>query len=86
MNNFVPNLQIRSKWFKQRENIQIGDIVLNIDKNVSRSNWQMAVVVETYKGHDGNTRSVKIKTTTGCYDRPITKLCLLLSKEECENK
>ena len=86
MNNFVPNLQIRSKWFKQRENIQVGDIVLNIDKNVSRSNWQMAVVVETYKGHDGNTRSVKIKTTTGCYDRPITKLCLLLSKEECENK
>ena len=49
MNNFVPNLQIRSKWFKKRGNIKIGDIVLNMDRNVSGSNWQMAVVVETYR-------------------------------------
>ena len=39
----------------------------------------MAVVVETYEGTDSNVRSVKIKTTSGIYNRPITKLCLLLS-------
>ena len=78
---FVPNLQPRSKWRKLRENVAVGDIVLVIDKDISRGKWQMAVVLEVYMGSDGNVRSVKIKTRTGTYDRPITKLCLLLSKQ-----
>ena len=83
---FVPNLQPRSKWRKLRENVAVGDIVLVIDKDIIRGQWQMAVVLEVYTGSDGNVRSVKIKTRTGTYDRPITKLCLLLSKQKCETE
>ena len=82
MSNFAPNLQPRSKWFKTRENVETGDIVLLIDKNVARSQWCMGVILDTYPGIDGLVRSVKVKTTTGTYDRPISKLCLLLSKKE----
>ncbi len=82
MSNFVPNLQPRNKWFKKRENVAVGDIVLLIDKDRQRSNWCMGVVIEVYPGTDGSVRSVKVRTSTGVYDRPITKLCLLLSKEE----
>ena len=85
MLNFAPNLQVRNKWFKQRKNVEIGDIVLCIDSNSRRSNWQMAVVTNIYKGRDGNVRSVRIKTKNGEYDRPITKLCLLLAKDENTN-
>ena len=46
----------------------------------------MGKVVETSKGSDGNVRSVLIKTSTGSYARPITKLCLLLTKNEYENE
>ena len=84
MTNFIPNLQIRSKWLKHRTNLECGDIVLVIDPHAARSKWQMAIVIETYPGSDGNVRSVKIKSSTGTYDRPITKLCLLLSKTEYE--
>ncbi len=82
MRNFVPNLQARSKWFKQRENVCVGDIVLVIDKDVARSKWNMGRVEEVYPGSDGLVRSVKVRTVTGIYDRPITKLVMLLSKEE----
>ena len=82
MSNFAHNLQPRSKWFKTRENVETGDIVLLIDKNVARSQWCMGVILDTYPGIDGLVRSVKVKTATGTYDRPISKLCLLLSKKE----
>ena len=85
LRNFVPSLQIRSKWWKTRENVNIGDIVLLVDPNIKRGRWQMGIITDTYPGKDNRIRSVKVKTSTGCYDRPITKLSLLLTKEEYEN-
>ena len=46
----------------------------------------LAKVIEVYKGSDWNVRSVKVMTSSGTYDRPITKLCLLLAKGEYDNK
>ena len=42
----------------------------------------MGLVENVYRGDDNRVRSVRVKTSLGHYDRPITKLCLLLSKEE----
>ena len=85
LRNFVPNLQIRNKWWKLRENVNLGDIVLLIDPNIKRGKWQMGVITEIYPGKDEKVRSVKVRTSSGTYDRPITKLTLLLAKEEYEN-
>ena len=65
-------------------NLAIGDIVLIIDPMIPRSRWKMAIVEQVYNGDDGLIRSVRVKTKSGSYDRPITKLSLLLSKEEQE--
>ena len=67
---FAPNLLPRNKWYKTRENIQVGDVVLELDQS-RRRNWKMAVVVNTYPGNDGLVRKVKIKTANGQFDRPI---------------
>ena len=83
MRNFVPNLQIKGKWFKQRKDLQRGDIVLCIDPNISRSKWQIGKVEDVVKGTDDRVRTVQVKTSSGYYYRPITRLCLLLAKEEC---
>ena len=76
-----------------RNSVESRDIVLIIDPIIKREKWQMAKVIETDPGPDGKVRSVKVKTASSTLDRPITKLCLLLSKneyeqsvsEECEN-
>ena len=84
LRNFVPSLQVRNKWWKKRENVSDGDIVLLIDPNISRGKWQLGKVIEVFPGTDNRIRSVRVKTITGVYDRPITKLTLLMSKEEYE--
>ena len=65
--------------------MSIGDIVILVDPSVARSHWNMAVVENVYRGDDGLVRSVRVKSNSGSYDRPITKMCLLLSKEELTN-
>ena len=60
-------------------------MVLLKDEDIPRGQWKRALVEETYPGPDGLVRSVKIRTTEGIYNRPITKLILLLSKEEMKN-
>ena len=82
LRNCVPNLQIRNKWWKTRDNVTNGDIVLLIDPGISRGKWQIGKIIEVFPGTDNKIRSVKVKTNSGTYDRPITKLSLLLSKEE----
>ena len=79
---FAPNLLPRNKWYRAKENIKVGDLVLELDPNHKRSKWKMALIADTYPGKDGLIRKVKIKTNTGEYDRPIHKLCLIATKEE----
>ena len=55
-----------------------------IDPDTKRSHWKMAIVVNVYPGKDGLARSVK--SDSGIYDRPVTKLCLLVSNNEMKNK
>ena len=80
--HFTPNLQCRNKWFKRRENLSVGDIVLIIDNSIARSQWEY--------GDSGKYISRKRWFGSKCQNkvkdwdlRPtITKLCLLISKEE----
>ena len=81
---FAPNLLPRNKWFHTRENLKIGDLVLELD-STSRRQWKMAIVVNTYPGKDNLVRKVQIRTAKGCFDRPIHKLCLIATKEQLEN-
>ena len=82
MKYFAPNLLPRNKWFRVRDNIQIGDLVLELDPKHKRCEWKMARIVGTYPGNDGLVRKVRIKTRDGEYDRPIHKLCLIATKDE----
>ena len=82
MKYFAPNLLRRNKWFRVRDNIQIGDLVLELDPKHKRCEWKMARIVGTYPGNDGLVRKVRIKTRDGEYDRPIHKLCLIATQDE----
>ena len=46
-----------------------------------RRTWNMGLALETYPGEDGLVRKAKIKTAMSVYDRPIHKLCLIVTKE-----
>ena len=63
MKYFAPNLLPRNKWFRKRENLRKGDLVLEFEPT-PRTTWKMRLVLETYPGEDGLVRKAKIKTAT----------------------
>ena len=60
-------------------------MVLLMDEYTKRSLWKMGRVTKTYPGKDGRVRSVEVRTINGTYNRPVTKLCILVSKNENDN-
>ena len=79
MREYLPALQLRQKWTQREQNLQVGDLVLVADERVSRGHWPLGRVSQTYPDHEGNVRQVEVKTGSGYFRRPISKLCLLES-------
>ena len=69
---YLPELQRRSKWFDVTNNLAIGDLVMLMDEMTPRSLWPLALVSGVTSGRDGLIRSVKVKTRTSEFVRPIS--------------
>ena len=74
VSEYIPLLSNREKWQTEKENVQVGDVVLQLDPNIPRGQWKLAIIEEVFPGKDSRVRRCKIRTTTGSYERPITKL------------
>ena len=90
MKHIPPQLNARNKWYHPRENLNVGDFVIELEKGLKRATapramWKKAIVIETYPGTDGLVRKVRIRDSNHKeYDRPIHKLCLIATKKELE--
>ena len=79
LHQYIPNLQIRSKWGQIEQNIKVDDLVLLMDEKSPRSSWPMGKVIEAIKGRDNLVRTVIVRTKNNVLTRPITKVVLLES-------
>ncbi|KAK0135606.1 Proteoglycan 4 [Merluccius polli] len=77
LREYLPLLQERQRWAKERRSLVPGDIVLIADPSAPRGSWLLGRVLETYPDRRGLVRSARVKTKTSTLDRPVTKLCLL---------
>jgi hypothetical protein len=81
--DYLPTLQVRSKWITERRNLQEGDVVLILDDSVARAHWPLGRVVKAHTAKDGLVRSVQLKTArSDNLVRPVDKLCLLEAASE----
>lgn len=74
---YLHSLHQRSKWTRDRVNVNVNDLVLIKDDNLPPLKWKKARIVKLYPGRDNVVRVVKIKTSTGELCRPVTKICPL---------
>jgi hypothetical protein len=79
---FLPTLTRRTKWFQPQKPLEIGDIVLIVDDKMPRNSWPKGIITEVFKAKDGQTRSANVKTSTGTYKRPTVKICVLNVKQK----
>ena len=78
---YLQSLVTRKKWTEKTRNLETGDFVLLIDKNVPRGQWNTGHATKTYPGADKLVRVVDVETSHGVYRRAIHTLCLLELKE-----
>ena len=79
-----PLLVPRKKWNSDRRNVCVDDFVMVQDNKALRGNWITGRVIEVYPGQDGRVRNLKVKTPTGEYSRPITKIAVVQPAEGFE--
>ena len=88
MRNMPPQLLLRSKWFKTRQNLKEGDYVIILEPGLHghlapRGLWEHAVVEKPLPGQDGLVRKVVLRLSgQRKLTRPIHKLCLIATAEE----
>lgn len=79
---YLYTLINRPKWLQENRNHKVGDLVILKENNVPPLKWKLGRVQEILPGKDNNVRNVIVRTSTGIYKRPITKLALLLANNE----
>ena len=76
-----PSLLPRKQWHTEKCNVQVDDFVIVQTSSAIRGTWNVGRVVNVYPGQDGKVRNVKVKTRTGEYERPITKITVIYPAE-----
>lgn len=74
---FVSELQTRSKWKENTEDLKPDVLVLIKEDNFPPLKWNLGRIVTTYPGKDGVSRVADIRTATGITRRAFSKICPL---------
>ncbi|XP_055715024.1 uncharacterized protein LOC129809241 [Phlebotomus papatasi] len=80
--DYVHHLQERTRWKSISPNVKVGDLALLAKDNVPSIQWQLGEIVNVCPGPDNHVRVVDIRTRSGVYRRPVTKIALLPMEQE----
>ena len=78
---YLASLRKIYKWHQRSRNLAVGDVVLIREDGLVPTKWPLARVTEVYPGKDDVVRVVQVKTSTGTYTRPVSKIACLLPFE-----
>ncbi|KAM8702151.1 hypothetical protein ACLKA7_005595 [Drosophila subpalustris] len=83
---YLQELQARHKWKTVNANIKEDMLVLIKEDNIPVMSWPMGRIVKTYPGQDNHVRVVDVKTASGIFKRPITRLAPLFPEEMAKKR
>lgn len=75
--DYLRSLQVKNKWYKNQQNIKVGDLVLVHAPNIPSTHWKMGRIEDVHPGEDGIVRVVTISTNKGTLNRPVVKIAVL---------
>ncbi|XP_039967839.1 uncharacterized protein LOC120779562 [Bactrocera tryoni] len=74
---YLKELHKRYKWKHPQRNIEVNDLVVIRNENISPNEWKLGRIQKVFPGLDNKTRVVEIRTAQGTITRPITKIVIL---------
>ncbi|XP_017462259.1 PREDICTED: uncharacterized protein LOC108355616 [Rhagoletis zephyria] len=78
---YLYELQRKTKWTANKENVVEGDLVLVSEDNAPPKSWLIGRVTRAIKAADGYVRVVDIETKNGCIRRAIQKVASIPKPE-----
>lgn len=81
LKEFLPMLGGRKKWFQEKRDHCVGDIVLIVDPDQPRGRCPLGRIVDVYPGADGHVRAVGVRVGKNEFKRSVTRLCLIESND-----
>lgn len=75
--DYLNTLQQKYKWKVEKNDLQIGDIVLIIEDNLPPSKWMKGRITATPVGTDGRVRMVSMQTKDRVIKRSVHRICPL---------
>ena len=81
MREYIPTLIARRRWNADTRNVTVGDVVLLVSDDEPRGHWPLGIVEDVYPSKDGIVRSALVRTSSGSYKRPCTKICVLEKRD-----
>ncbi|XP_017461672.1 PREDICTED: uncharacterized protein LOC108355009, partial [Rhagoletis zephyria] len=87
---YLVQLQSRSKWARPTPNLQVGDVVAIQQEQLPPSRWRIGRITAVLPGSDGLVRVVTIESCTfergfcrkHLCQRPVQRLCRILQAHE----
>jgi hypothetical protein len=79
--NYLNELQQRSKWRWEKNNIKVGELVLLVEDNLPTHKWALGRIIDVYFGNDNKVRVVLVKTQQDTFKRSVSKICVLPMQE-----
>ena len=73
----MNELQQCSKWRFEKNNINIGDLVILVEDHLPIYKWTLGKIVEVYYGDDKKIHIIKVKAQSGTFNRAILRICHL---------
>lgn len=81
---YLPTLQSRRKWMKDKPNVKEGDVILLKDSQAPRNEWPIGLIVKVLPGSDNRVRKVEVRIvkdgTAKVFLRPVSEVVVLLSE------
>ena len=81
---YLSSLQQRNKWRAEYVQPAVDDIVIIKEDNTPPMCWPLARIIQTFDDNDNIVRVVQVRTQTGVYIRPVSRL-IPLHREESED-
>lgn len=77
---YITELRHYTKWHHPSRNVRVGDMVILQEDGLVPGKWPLARVTQIYPGN-GLVHVVSVRTVTGTYKCPVSKVALLLPIE-----
>ena len=78
---YLTTLRRFAKWNHPSRNAREGNVVVLQEDGLAHTRWPLSRITKVYHGKDGLVRVVTVKTGSGTYRRPITKVTPLLPSD-----